>query len=554
MFRKERCHLSPSFERKKELFSMTNFLRKWSKGSESGAGEQARRIQAERAMRVFIIAVAITALATVGVTVALFRPGAHDGVPAAQKRGTQAFSPNFSVDEALGYVKQARAAYKLFIKRDRVDPRIEAIEQEFLSRKTLCEADLFQMYRHFGEASTDDYFAIVPNERYQHVKALMRGATIGIEITITYEAQTNSWVVGTVKENSQAQREGIQVGDRVVAFDDWLIPANVGNPIQFQQAIAQFLSQGGLLDSKVKLTVERKDAKDDKKTTKLDIFLTRVVLSEAPPFAIADYSNPVEGGKQKDIQEITFRHIESETVVQDLFTELVKMSQVDGGLKGLIVDLRNLQAGDADKAVQIVAMFLNEGVLSHRMEVTTEGELLIKTYVIEAGKVHLKTWGPYKIEVNGAIDPAAGKRDPNRPNKDEVLPWPVGVVDAPIIAVAGRNTGGAGEVIAAAFRHQWESTTPKHAELAAHFLSQGTSMGRTFYPVLGGTFWLQVSTSYHLAPDGTKIDTFIARGNIVGLEPNTGIPDRVDEMVFARQLMVDRLNVIPLPDILPVGK
>ena len=38
----------------------------------------------------------------------------------------------------------------------------------------------------------------------------------------------------------------------------------------------------------------------------------------APPFAIADYSNPVEGGKQKDIQEITFRHIESETVVQDL--------------------------------------------------------------------------------------------------------------------------------------------------------------------------------------------------------------------------------------------
>ncbi len=527
-------------------------------------GEQARQIQAVRATRALIVAI-VVALAVASVLSLTFLAPSSPPLP-SHSRGSRSFSPTVTLDEWRAHVRASQAAYNMFIKRDRVQPELDTVINEYLNREYLSEPDIFQLFQHLGKASGDDYFAIVPNDRYQHLKALMRRAKIGIEIETRWDPTAQCFVINTIgtKAQAEADRQDLKVGDRIIAFDDFMlnpqqVQRNVGN---WQQAVANYIQSGGLLGSQIKLTVRRFDG--TKLLPQKDVWLTRIILEEEAPFSVEDWKKPIENVQDPQVKEITIKHLETSNSISDIFTELTKMSQVEGGLKGVIVDLRNLQAGDAEKALQVAAMFLKTGVISHRLETaritstdaagqkTEWPAILIRTYVIERGQVHRKTWGPYRVEAGGAIDPAAGRRDPQKPDRDEILPWQVGVIDCPVIAIASRTTGGAGELLAAAFRDQWESTMPRRCELVAKYLTIGNGTGRTFFPVLNGTFWLQVSTSYYLAPDGSKIDNTISRGRVVGLQPNVGIPEEVDEMVFARQLMYDRLNVIEKPDILPV--
>jgi C-terminal processing protease CtpA/Prc len=508
-----------------------------SKGSGNrGPSEQSRRIEAAWSLRLLVVAAALTAAIVIPLAV---RDGRRHplSVP-VQQSGSRQFSPNLSHSDLVAAVKASLAAHRLYIKHDRVKGELEGIDEQFAD--ITSEGELLAVLNQLGQKTGDDWFMILTDAEYKDLLVRRSGAEVGVDIEINFDTTLNAWKVD--KAGSLAVSDGIKVGDVVTEIDGFILPVSDMTVRQQLQAGIKRYMKSGVLHTGTTLTVKRNGQPQF-------VTLTRGILSRAPAFSIGDFKNPLEG-TQTDVKEITFNHLEGATMENDLYQEL--RSAKAAGLRGLIVDLRKLTAGDSDRAVRVAAMFLGQGVITHKIQTTSDSKLEMVDYVIENGKVHRKTWGPYAVETNGAIDPAISKRDAQKPDKDEVLNCPVNVVDVPVVAIQARETSGAGELIANAFTNNWEKGD-KRAMTVARFLTAGNGIGRTYFPV--GPYWLRLSTSYHLRPDGDKIETTDQAGRTVGPNPNVGVPDGInDELDFARTEMVELLNVVPLPDRLPEPK
>ena len=492
-----------------------------------GASRQARQIENAWSQRALQLAVLLSACLLVSLLVAQRgEPEAATALPQASRQ----FSPNLSHDELLNTIKASLGAYKHYIQYDRVASDLDALDVQFAN--ITSEGELVQVFRHLAQKSSDDWFRLLNDEQYQDLTARRGGAEIGIEMVVTFNAAQNGWRVDSA--GTQAISEGVAVGDIVTAVQGSEIPSDPALRQQITEGFKRLLANG-LLHSTLSLSVLR-DGKPQ------NVYLTYSVRSWKPAFTIADFKSPIEG-PQKDVQEITFQHLEGATMVADLYRTLSVMSPT---VRGVLVDLRNLQSGDPDRAVQVAAMFLESGALSHRIDTTGDGKLLMKSYVIEGGKVHRRTWGPYAVEPNGAIDPAIARRDPTRPDKEEVLDWPTNVLRVPVLALTGRDTSGAGELIAAAFTHNW-NVGDKRAMTMGALRTRGVGAGRTYFPV--GPYWCRVATSCYLQPDGTVFEQKTKTGLTVGPQPNKGLDTEGDELEPARFEMVNMLNVVPLPEI-----
>lgn len=499
-----------------------------------GQGARSRELTAAWKVRALIVAAVMAALFTT--TVAPLLMVALTGPPPERSARDSArqFSARLTQNQIRQSLKASAAAYKFYLQQDLVLSDIEAIERECQS--ALSEGELIQALQLLGLASGDDYFALLTHAQYEDALARQAGGTVGIDVEIRYDKKASLWKAEKV--GTREEQEGLKKGDEVVQINQIPLPPHGEEHEQVQKSLDAAFKRGGL-HSTVRFDIRRNGQPSV-------VWLQFGVLTRTAAFSVKDYHNPEQDKDQSDVQELTFNHLRSKTVVADLYQRLRVMQT--NAVRAAIVDLRKLEEGDGDTALQVAAMFMQRGTIGHRIETTGDGQLLMRDFEIVDGVVHRKTWGPFPVKpLDGAASGTPGgatsldaiKRHKRKADKDEVTDWACNVFTGQVLAMVSRQTSGPGEVIATAFKHSHEEGQEKRIRVYSKAFTWGNGTGKTYYPV--GSYWLRISTSFYLQPTGEAIE-----GNL-GPRPNQIIPGSVkDELDFVRDEMVGCLREVPV--------
>lgn len=213
----------------------------------------------------------------------------------------------------------------------------------------------------------DEFSAIIWPDELARFNRMTEGQFRGVGIQIQMDDETQMIKVVTPLEGTPAQRAGIKAGDLI-------------KKINGQSAIGISLNQAvdlitGPVDSKVIMTMERPtDGKDDggkAVSEDIDFNLVRAVI----PLAT------VKGWKRTGAKEDAWdwfidrdnkigyvRLLQfTEDTTRDLHAA-IKQMQAEGGLNGLILDLRFNPGGLLTEAVSVANTFIDHGTI-----VSTEG-------------------------------------------------------------------------------------------------------------------------------------------------------------------------------------
>jgi carboxyl-terminal processing protease len=191
----------------------------------------------------------------------------------------------------------------------------------------------------------DPHSSFMPPDMYKELQVETTGSFggLGIEITIREGVLT---VVSPI-EDTPAFRMGIQAGDQIIKIE--------GEPTKKMNIMDAVKKMRGPKDTKVTITIWRSGWIEPKDFTIVrDIIHIRSIKSKV-----------IEKGygyiRIKSFQEDSGKNMRS---------ALKRLVSEEGGLKGLILDLRNNPGGLLDQAVQVSDAFLESGTI-----VYTDGRL-----------------------------------------------------------------------------------------------------------------------------------------------------------------------------------
>lgn len=159
---------------------------------------------------------------------------------------------------------------------------------------------------------------------------------VGLEVSIKDDAL----IIVSPMEGSPADRAGVQAGDKIIRID--------GNLTHDMNLVDAVKSMRGPSKTKVVLTLFR----EGWKTTK-DFSLTREIINvKSVKFELLE-------------QKYLYTKVNSfqERTAQDLQKAIELNQKKSGGLKGLIVDLRNNPGGLLEEAVGVSDLFIKEGMI-----------------------------------------------------------------------------------------------------------------------------------------------------------------------------------------------
>lgn len=492
----------------------------------AGTGARARELASVWVMR--SLAIAFSLAVALVVLVALTLPGDRKPQESVQpKRTSRELSQNMNRKQLLDAIKASEAAFKLYIKNDRMFGDFKLIAREFETMSS--DSDLLLFLETLGSAAGDDYFTVMTTQRYEHITALQAGAKVGVDFDFTWDSQKTAWRI--TKVGPVAEAAGLRKDDHIHSINgEVAVPTDDSDMRSINEEKLKAAVRG-LLNSQIEVVVKRGE--------KLAICRLRVgVLSVTEPFKFEVMEHPFDKDRKKEFRAITFNHLHSPSVVTEFYLQL-KQCQ-DENVKGIAIDLRALWNGDGETATRIAAMFRGKGVVSRVIATTPDGHLLMKTYEIIDGKLHLKTQGPFQVGENGKLVTTPLSKD-----TDEVKDWPVDVYKGPVVAVVGRDTSGVGELIATSFKESWN--VEKRGYVVSKVYTWGKGTGQTIFPI-GEGYVLVLSTSFYLQPDGQPIEGRLGPG------PNGACPQKTDEWWFARYTLIERLNVVPRPEWPGAGK
>lgn len=424
--------------------------------------------------------------------------------------------------------KAGLAAFRQYLKRDRTESELTAVGAQFSDLTS--EGELVEALRQLFLAGKDDYGEILTDAAYQHRMMEQSGYSIGVDMEVGFDVKSNG--VRVTKCGESVTAFGIKSGDEVTAVDGRDLTAfgttDAGALTELVQELNERL-KNRLLHSTVPVRF-RHDGK------LMEASLPRIaLLPRAKAYSVSDMLHPETNKRVSDLKEVAITNLRHETIVSDLFRELTLMQEAK--VQGLILDIRSLSEGDGATAARIAALFLEKGVIGRWIETKPDGTLVMRTYEIDGGRVHLRTKGPYKVTPGGSLDFNAME-----PDKDETLDWQTNVFKGVVIVLVGHHTSGAGEVLAFALKHS--SDTTKRAQVLAKFVPAGKGADQTYSPV--GKYWIKLSTKIYLQPDGRDIK---------GQEGySVGIAHHADEFNSARLAVVAALQVVPAPDYPPAAK
>ena len=291
-------------------------------------------------------------------SVAVFAAGALFGFGVATVPGVFAEGP---VEEGHHvYWEGARLFAQVMerVKEDYVDP---------VSDEQLMRAAVRGMV-----SSLDPYSAFLEADEYEEVRDSSAGAYTGVGIEVAIENGI-ARVVAPI-DDSPAAHAGILSGDEIEAIDDI--------PVETDSLDLVINRMRGKPGSKVKLTMRRKGRPD-------------------PIQFLLERANVEVHSVKQELLEPGYGYIRisqfSETTAHDLTHAITQIkSRSPGGIKGLVLDLRNNPGGVLEAAVGVSDAFLDEGVI-----VTANGRSPEARFELNASKGDLIDGAPLTILVDG---------------------------------------------------------------------------------------------------------------------------------------------------------
>ena len=217
--------------------------------------------------------------------------------------------------------------------------------------------------------SLDPHSSFMPPDVYNELMVETKGSFegLGIEITIKDDVLT---VVSPI-DDTPAFREGIKAGDRIL-----LIEGKTTKDMTLMDAIKVLRGPKG---TQVNISVGREG--EDKL---LDFNITRDVI-------------PIESVKHDrfvdNISYVRIRHFQENTT-EDLEAALREFEASPGGIRGLILDLRNNPGGLLPQSINVADKFIPAGLI-----VSTKGRLDEEKYM--AHMEGTRTDFPIIVLVNG---------------------------------------------------------------------------------------------------------------------------------------------------------
>ena len=219
--------------------------------------------------------------------------------------------------------------------------------------------------------SMDPHSGYLTPELYKELQMDTQGrfGGLGIEITIRNGMLT---VVSPI-EDTPAFRAGIKAGDQILKIDD-----EFTKDMNLMQAVKKMR---GLKGSKLNLSIKREGVPDllnfsiVRDTIRVQSVRSRVLEEGYAYIRLAQFQERSDRDLQKAIE---------------------KLSSEKGGVKGLVLDLRNNPGGLLTQAVRVADLFLDSGMI-----VYTEGRLENQKQKYFARKEGSWTEFPMVVLVNG---------------------------------------------------------------------------------------------------------------------------------------------------------
>ena len=219
--------------------------------------------------------------------------------------------------------------------------------------------------------SMDPHSGYLTPELYKELQMDTQGrfGGLGIEITVRNGMLT---VVSPI-EDTPAFRAGIKAGDQILKIDD-----EFTKDMNLMQAVKKMR---GLKGSKLNLSIKREGVPDllnfsiVRDTIRVQSVRSRVLEEGYAYIRLAQFQERSDRDLQKAIE---------------------KLSSEKGGVKGLVLDLRNNPGGLLTQAVRVADLFLDSGMI-----VYTEGRLENQKQKYFARKEGSWTEFPMVVLVNG---------------------------------------------------------------------------------------------------------------------------------------------------------
>ncbi len=500
--------------------------------------ERARRYDRIRTFRAIVFSIVVAPL-LVALVWWLASPPTPTPPPLTKWGATPAFSMLDTMEELTkafdDSVSKTGASY---LERERIATLLETMRVEY-GKGIYSKAQLEQAIEDLLSTLDDRYARLMSPQEYEDMTARKEGKTIGINLGLSQDADTEAWLVRSV--GPEAERAGLQAGDEIISVETFHI-AQIAKRGWPPEIIGKLLNNG-LLGSKAKVTVRRG-------ADVYDFEIVRGVTGEArPAFFVSDalggygygydyyeyppYYGGGGGNRLEGVKTIDINNVETPKFLPD-FLKTVEKLAADADLRGIILDLRDVTGGTGETGIKVAAAFMTEGVITHQIRPSGKDSIEMVTYYVENGEVLARTRVFQKDDKNG-LNVAAQPTDAVTHTG-----WKAGYFKGEVVVAVNENTSGAAELIAAALKNNRRGT------LVGNSITFGKGMEQT-YEQVSQHHVVAFTTSIYLQPDGSSIEKF-------GVIPH--VPAQSDEWSFnstVTQVMEQRLKVVPYP-ILPEKK
>jgi len=185
----------------------------------------------------------------------------------------------------------------------------------------------------------DPHSSFMNVTEYKEMQENTTGEFFGVGIEISLE--NGMVIVVTPIEDTPAFRAGIQAGDTILTID-----GQATQELSLQEVVSRIRGPRG---SEVKLTILHKNAKEPQ---------TVSIVRDAIPLVSVKSKKLEDGYYWVRLTRFSERTTEE---LREALNDAEKASKGNGGLKGLVLDLRNNPGGLLDQAVSVSDMFLQQG-------------------------------------------------------------------------------------------------------------------------------------------------------------------------------------------------
>ncbi len=357
------------------------------------------------------------------------------GCGAQAAPGPDAAAPQSGKDAAKTQKEQARdQAREKLNKYDaarRFSQVLDLVERNYV--KDVTQSDLINGALKGMLQGLDPHSTFMTSDEYKEMQETTSGEFFGVGIEISLE--NGQVIVVTPIEDTPAFRAGLQPGDVILSID--------GQPAQelsLQEVVSRIRGAKG---SEVELTILHSNAK-----TPQTVRITR----DAIPLISVKSKQLEDGYYWVRLTRFSERTTEE---LKEALKQAQKESKAAGGIKGIVLDLRNNPGGLLDQAVSVSDTFLDNGTI---------------------------------VSIKGRDDGAQRTYSARKQADD---------IDVPMVVLVNAGSASASEIVAGALRDQ------KRAPILGE-RSFGKGSVQNIIPLADGS-GLKLTVALYYTPNGSSI-------------------------------------------------